>query len=212
VRMDRLVPAPLDPSALQCDLLAFTHSHPDHLDPETLAAYRAAGQEGPYLAPPETYHALLRLGVPADRVTMVWPNHVHRIGDLTIRTVMGIPLGEDDLNHVGFIVSAEDGPCVYFTGDTDYHEILAIQARPSKPDVLVAVINGTFRNMGPGDAAKLARELNVRTVIPCHYGMFADNTIPPELLRTNLFMEGIRDAYCELKCGEAFTLAKNTKA
>ncbi len=71
---------------------------------------------------------------------------------------------------------------------------------------------GAFRNLAPGEAARLARELDVRTVIPCHYGMFADNTVPPELLRTNLFMEGLRDAYRELRCGGAFTLSKGAPA
>ena len=45
---DRLVPPPLTPADLTAvDLYAMTHSHGDHLDPETLAGYRAAGGTGP---------------------------------------------------------------------------------------------------------------------------------------------------------------------
>ena len=53
LNLDRLVPPPLSPRELVgVDLYAMTHSHGDHLDPETLAGYRALGR-GPFLAPPE---------------------------------------------------------------------------------------------------------------------------------------------------------------
>ena len=52
--MDRLVPPPLSPEDLVgIDLYLMTHSHQDHLDPETLRGYRAAGGQGPYAAPAE---------------------------------------------------------------------------------------------------------------------------------------------------------------
>ena len=121
--------------------------------------------------------------------------------------MLAIPMCEDDLTHVGFIVKSDGGPTIYFTGDTSYQEILAIQAKPSHPDVLVTVINGTFRILSSGEAARLARELDVRTVIPCHYGMFADNTLPPKSLRTNLLMFGMSDRCRELQCGEGVILS-----
>ena len=66
---DRLVPPPLAPADLTAvDLYAMTHSHGDHLDPETLAGYRAAGGTGPYLAPAETAEKLQSLGVPAEQI------------------------------------------------------------------------------------------------------------------------------------------------
>ena len=44
LNLDRQVPPPLTPRDLVgVDLYAMTHSHGDHLDPETLAGYRAAG-------------------------------------------------------------------------------------------------------------------------------------------------------------------------
>ena len=53
--MDRLVPPPLPPADLvDVDLYAMTHSHGDHLDPETVAGYRAAGGRGPTWPRPET--------------------------------------------------------------------------------------------------------------------------------------------------------------
>ncbi len=211
LNLDRLVPPPLAPSELVgVDLYAMTHSHGDHLDPETLAGYRAAGGAGPFLAPPETAEKLSELGVPSDQILMIWPNKTCTVGDLEIRATFAVPFSGDDLTHVGYLVRVAGGCCVYFTGDTAYHELLAISVGPHKPDVLVAVINPAFRNMGPIEAARLARELNVQVAIPCHYDMFPDNSLPPQLLRTNLIVEGIGPRYRQLEHGKPFTFPETT--
>ena len=206
LNFDRLVPPPLTAADLvPCDLYAMTHSHGDHLDPETLAAYRAAGGVGPYLVPAETAERLTALGVPPEQVVVTWPNKTHTVGDLRVRATIAIPFAEDDLTHVGYLVSVENGPTVYLTGDTAYHEILAIAAAPHKPDVLVAVINGAFRNLNPAEAARLARLLDVGQAIPCHHDLFPDNSLPPQLFRTSLIVEGIGDRYCQLEQGVSQT-------
>ena len=142
---------------------------------------------------------------------MTWPNKVCTVGDLEIRATFAIPFSGDDLTHVGYLVRVEGGGCIYFTGDTAYHELLAISVRPHKPDVLVAVINPAFRNMGPIEAARLARELDVQLAIPCHYDMFPDNSLPPRLLRTNLIVEGIGERYRQLEHGQPFTFPEATR-
>ncbi len=210
MEMDRLVPPPLAAADLAgVDLYAITHSHGDHLDPETVAGYRKAGGEGPYLAPPETADKLRELGIPADQIVMTWPNKLYRARDLWIRATLAIPFGPDDLNHVGYIIGVDGGPCAYLTGDTDYHDALATAAAPHKPDVLVAVINGAFRNLSAAEAARLARQLDVAVAIPCHYDLFADNSLPPQLFRTTLKCEGIGDRYRRLEHGVPFTFPES---
>jgi L-ascorbate 6-phosphate lactonase len=204
--MDRLVPPPLQPAdLLDVDVYAMTHSHGDHLDPETLAAYRAAGGKGPFVAPAETVDRLQQLGIPADQIMMTWPNRVHEIDDLWIRATFAIPLGPDDLTHVGYLVGVSGGPSMYVTGDTAYHDLLADAAAPHHPTILAAVINGAFRNLSPAEAARLARLLDVQVAIPCHYDLFPDNSLPPQLFRTNLKIEGIGDRYRQLEHGVPFT-------
>jgi L-ascorbate 6-phosphate lactonase len=203
--LDRLVPPPIAGADLVgVDLYVMTHSHQDHLDPETVAAYRAAGGRGPYLAPPETVDKLVSLGVPRDEIRMTWPNNSVTLGDLSIRATFAIPNGGDDLTHVGYIFRVQDGPAVYFTGDTSYDEILGIAAADHKPDVLVACINGAFRNMGSEQAARLARQLNAKLVIPCHHDLFRDNLQHPHMLRTSLKMFGLGDTYRPLDHGVPF--------
>ena len=206
VNLDRLVPPPMSAAELVgVDLYAMTHSHVDHLDPETLAGYRAAGGTGPYLAPAETAAKLRELGVPDDRIVLTWPNHCHSVGDVQLRATFALPFGGDDLTHVGYLLRIDDGPSVYFTGDTAYHELLAIAVGPYEPNILVSAINPAFRNMGPVEAARLAKELDVELAIPCHWDMFPDNSLPPRLLRTNMVVEGIGERYRRLEHGKPFT-------
>ncbi len=206
IDMDRLVPPPIEPAELAgIDVYALTHSHQDHLDPETLAPYRAAGGNGPYLAPAETVEKLVTLGVPRDKIIMTWPNKTHVVGDISVRATLAIPYAGDDLTHVGYLVSVQGGPKVYLTGDTGYHEILVVSMMEHKPDVFVPVINGAFRNLGPYEAASMAKQIDPRIVIPCHHDLFRGNSQPPQMLRTNLAMLGIAEKYRLLEHGRPFT-------
>ena len=207
--MKRRTPPPLTGSEMNgIDAYVLTHTHQDHLDPETLAAYQRAGGRGPYFAPAEAVEKLQSLDVSAKDITTVWPNKSVTIGDVTLRATFAIPFGGDDLTHIGYLAFIKDGPTVYFTGDTGYHDILRISIEPHKPDAMVTVINPAFRNMGPGEAARLACQLGVKFVIPCHYDLFACNSIPPQIFHTNLKVEGIGATYRLPKHGEPFTISK----
>jgi L-ascorbate 6-phosphate lactonase len=202
LNMRRLVPTSLLPrELLGFDGIVFTHSHQDHVDPETVAPYLRAGGLGPFVAPHEASDRLRSLGVAADRIHLTWPNHVTAIGDFSIRATFAIPFAGDDLTHVGYFVTVRGGPRIYFTGDTDYNEILGLSVAPLRPDIMVTVINSAFRNLSPRDAAQLAKTINPRWVIPCHHDLFADNSLPDRLLRTNLVIQGMADAFCPLEHG-----------
>jgi L-ascorbate 6-phosphate lactonase len=198
--MDRTHPVPIAPADLVgVDGYVLTHTHQDHLDPETIGPYREAGGDGPYIASMEATEKLLAMGVKSNRITAMYPNKVHKVGDIEIRATFAIPYGPDDLTHVGYILSVAGGPKVYFTGDTGYHDNLALYVEPHKPDAMICVINPCFRNLSPGEAATLAQKLKVKTVVPCHYDLFPDNSIPPEIFRSNLRMLGIGETYRVLK-------------
>ena len=91
---------------------------------------------------------------------------------------------------------------------TDHDSIEGAVQISHKPDVLVTVINGAFRNLGPAEGAILARKLGVKAVIPCHHDLFADNCLPPQLLRTNLKLQGLGETYQPLSHGEPFDYLK----
>ena len=202
VNMRRQVRAPLRPAELDgFDGILITHSHQDHLDPETLGPFRKAAGDAPFVAPHEAADALRALGVPDRRIRVTWPNHVEQIGDFTIRATFAIPFDGGDLTHVGYLISVPQGPRIYFTGDNDYNDILGIAMATHRPDVMVTVINPAFRNLSPREAAKLAKTIKPRWVIPTHHDLFPDNSLPDRLLRTNLMLEGMTDTFCPLSHG-----------
>jgi len=200
--MDRRVPPLMAPADLVgIDAYVVTHSHQDHLDPDTLQGFRAAGGRARYVAPADASEKLQALGVAPEEIEDVWPNRAVTLRDLTVRATLAIPPSRNDLTHVGYLMSVAGGPSVYFTGDTDYHEVLGECMAEDRPDVLVAVINGAFRNLSAAQAATLAKQIDPKVVIPCHHDLFPDNSLPPRILRTNLQMHGMGDRYRELKYG-----------
>ena len=186
------------------DVYAMTHSHADHLDLETISRYRQAGGKGPYLVPPNAAAKLEELGVTKEQIAITWPGKVYAMGDLRFRTTLAIPFGNDDLTHVGYLVSLEAGPMLYFTGDTGYHEAIGRSVAEYKPDVMFVVINGMWHSLGPADAAKLADQIKPGLVIPYHYDLFPDGQMPPHTLRMNLFLYGMMDKFRTIEVGVPF--------
>ena len=201
--VNRLFPPPIAPGELKVDAIALTHSHQDHCDPKTIQAYRVAGGDGMFVAPGETAEKLAAMGIPGDKILLIWPNKEHRIGDVRIKATFAIPYWGDDVTHIGYLAIVENGPSIYFTGDTDYHDILGYVA-DHKPDIMVTVINGAFRNLGPNEAAKLTAKVNPKVVIPCHHDLFADNSLNPRLFRSCLHAMGLSDRYKLLEHGQTF--------
>jgi L-ascorbate 6-phosphate lactonase len=204
LNVDRLVPPPIQPGEMDVDVIAFTHSHGDHCDAETILEHRRAGRTARYLAPGETMEKLVGLGIAQDDITLTWPNREHRFGDMRLKSTFAIPFWGDDLTHSGYLVFIDNGPTVYITGDTDYHDVLGYIA-DYKPDVMITVINGTFRNLGPNEAVKLTMKINPKIVIPCHYDLFPDNSLDPRIFRAFLHAAGLSDKYVLLEHGKPFT-------
>jgi len=201
--VDRLIPPPIEPEKMDVDVIAFTHSHGDHCDPETILRHRSAGRKTRFVAPGETVEKLLGLGITQDEVLMTWPNKEYRFGDLRLKSTFAIPFWSDDLTHIGYLIFIDNGPTIYLTGDTDYHDVLAYIA-DYKPDIMITVINGTFRNLGPNEAVQLTAKINPKIVIPCHYDLFPDNSLDPRIFRAFLHVSGMSNKYVVLEHGKAF--------
>ncbi len=212
LNMKRLWPSSLAPEELvDFDAIAFTHSHQDHVDPETVQPYLRAGGQCRLIAPHEAADRLLALGAASESIALTWPNHSVTVGDLTLRATFAIPFAGDDLTHVGYFAEVKDGPRIYFTGDTDYNEILSLSVAPLRPDIMVTVINPAFRNLSPREAARLAKDIGPKWVIPCHHDLFADNSLPDRMLRTNLVLQGIGDTFCPVEHGVPKVFAKPSR-
>ena len=209
LNMRRKLPVPLLPHELVgFDGIVFTHSHQDHVDPDTIGPYLRAGGAAPVIAPHEAADRLVALGVGPDAITPMWANRTHQIGDFTLRATFAIPFAGDDLTHVGYLIEVRGGPRIYFTGDTDYNEILSMSVAPFRPDVMVSVINPAFRNLSPREAARLVKDIGPRRAVPCHHDLFPDNSLPDRLFRTNLVLLGMGDSFCPIRYGKMHLFGK----
>ena len=82
----------------------------------------------------------------------------------------------------GLVIRMPGGFTLYHAGDTTVFSDMKLIAELYKPELALLPI-GDLYTMGPKEAALAVRFLNVKHVIPMHYGTFPALTGTPEELR-----------------------------
>lgn len=168
------------------DAMFVTHGHFDHIgDAVTIAKDTGAKVVGIF----EVCAWLNRKGVentaPMNkggtqtvagvRATMVHAIHSCGITDDDGQLVYG---GE----AAGYVLEFENGFRIYHAGDTALFSDMRLIAELYRPDLALIPV-GDLYTMGPREASYAIRFLNVRQVIPMHYGTFPVLTGRPEELQ-----------------------------
>ena len=202
------------------DLVTASHSHTDHLDPETLQPLARANPRL-VLVCPEAIRttARERSGLPGERIIGLdagGPSSSF-IPHPSSFSFHAVPAAHESVEldasgrhrFLGYVVKV--GPWVlYHSGDTVRYDGLAELLRPFRIDVAVLPINGraperrVAGNLNGAEAAQLAKDIGAGLVIPCHYDLFEFNTASP-----GLFVETCRrlGQPCRvLRNGEGLTL------
>ncbi len=193
------------------DVVTSSHSHTDHLDAETLSPLLRANPDVK-LVIPEANRSFVAERLQIDPSL---PLGVDDGTEVTVRgfTFTGVAAAHEAVErdeagrcrYLGYVVRF--GPwAVYHSGDTVRYAGMADRLRPFAVDVALLPINGrrperrVAGNLDGPEAARLAKEIGARLVIPCHYDMFAFNTEPPDA-----FLEEARrldQPHRVLRCGE----------
>jgi L-ascorbate metabolism protein UlaG (beta-lactamase superfamily) len=205
-RMTELV---VEPSALAfVDLVAASHAHTDHLDPDTLRAL--AGVE---IVAPEAHRELVieragRAPIGIDD---------GQTAEVAGFTITAVPAAHEAIErdadgrmlHLGYVVRC--GPfALYHAGDTIPYDGMA--ARIPAVDVALLPINGrrperrVAGNLWGDEAAALAQAIGARVAVPMHYEMFAFNTELPDAFVAAC--ERLGQPHRVLRAGERLTLAQ----
>jgi L-ascorbate metabolism protein UlaG (beta-lactamase superfamily) len=188
VRMTELV---VEPRRLDfLDVVTSSHTHTDHLDPETLTALAGVNPRMVIVCS-EANRDLVRerSGLPNDRILGIdlrWPTAPSTPASSAGVTLQDLRFhAQGLLLHVGFVI--ELGPYrVYHSGDTVRFEGMDAFLRPWAVDLALLPINGrsparrVAGNLDGPEAAQFARDIGARMVVPCHYDMFEFNTASPE--------------------------------
>jgi L-ascorbate 6-phosphate lactonase len=175
--IERLAPALLDPSEVDADVILATHSHEDHLDPDSIRPFLSHPRTT-FVGPPLAVAKVEAAGVEPARTMAVARGDEVRIGDLSIRAVAAnhVFAPEPVPDAVGYILEAA-GVSVYHSGDTLFDERIE---RDTRGVTLALVpINGTAGNMDVAGAADLARRQAPAVAVPFHYGLWAPEGYGP---------------------------------
>jgi L-ascorbate metabolism protein UlaG (beta-lactamase superfamily) len=186
VRMTRRVIAP--ERLTRISIVTASHQHTDHLDAQTLQAIRTADAAeatpwNPLFVAPRAIKELAeeRWGGAAD--VLLSDHESHGWGDVSIHAVTAahdrIERNERGWSvYLGYVFRL--GPhVIYHSGDSVVYDGMVEMLRPFNIDVALLPINGMLGNMNGGDAAGLAKAIDAKLVVPCHYDMFEFNTADP---------------------------------
>jgi L-ascorbate metabolism protein UlaG (beta-lactamase superfamily) len=186
-------------SITKADLILITHGHLDHVGNATEIALRTGAR---LVANLELGQALVKYqGFPAAQAS--WNTLLNIGGELSffdgeVKVKMvpamhtsGLDLADGSVAYAGapagYLISINNGPIFYDTGDTEFFSDMALMGRDinagtaeqheasrggrgqGRIDVMLACIGGHF-TMDPKGAAYATKVVGPREVIPMHYG------------------------------------------
>ena len=185
----------------ELDLILITHGHSDHTG-DAVSIARATGAH--VIANYEVCLWLEAKGI--QRTAPMGQGGTQVIADIAItmvNAVHGSSVVDDNRvvymgQAAGYVIRFEDGPTIYYAGDTDIFGDMRLIGELHHPSIAFLPIGDRF-TMGPETAAKACELLGVRQVVPMHYGTFPFLTGTPARLR-ELVPRGVE--VLELKPGE----------
>jgi L-ascorbate metabolism protein UlaG (beta-lactamase superfamily) len=175
------------------DLILVSHGHSDHTG-DVVAVGRSTG--APILAVHELSLWLQKKGL--QNVQGMGVGGTLSVAGLEVSMTAAIHsssvVEEEEIvylgNPAGFVVRMENQQAFYFAGDTALFGDMRLIGEMYAPDIAFLPI-GDHYTMGPDAAARAARMLGVRQVVPMHYGTFPVLTGTPDRLKQLVEPHGI---------------------
>lgn len=196
------------------DGVTSTHNHTDHLDGETLGPLLAVNPKLAVIVPQANRDfAAERLQVDPSRLTSIRVGEEVTVGPFSLRAVPAahetLEIDEHgDHRFIGYIVQV-GGYTIYHSGDTVLFDGMR-EALPLSVDIALLPINGrdpargVAGNLSASEAVSLAQSLSAGLVIPCHFDLFAFNTVAPDEFVA--LAQAAHQPYALLGNGERFSV------
>lgn len=161
-------PFKIDENFHDADYIFCTHSHYDHFSREDINKIL---KDTTKIITVESAKEDAEKLVKEENVMTVLPGNSYKINDIEFETTYAYnenkPFHPKENNWVGFIINL-DGTKYFIAGDTDNIKEL----QDVKADVAFIPVGGTY-TMNYEEASKLANEIDVKTIVPTHYGSVA---------------------------------------
>lgn len=165
------------PSDIDCQYILVSHAHFDHLGDADLIAKK---NNATIVAIPEVLNL-------CKTATEKQPMNIGGSYSLPFGSVRMTPAihscGVAGGIACGFVININDGPTIYYSGDTALFSDMQIIGEKERIDYAILPIGDNF-TMGKEDAARAAHFLKARNVIPVHY-----NTWPAINQDPNIFKQ-----------------------
>lgn len=169
------------------DLILLTHGHGDHMDLEVLQQAARSGTR--LVVPNQVRWYLIEQGIdPAVFEVMNKGGTIQTTGIQVTMTQafhhsqINTPTGAGWLHEgVGYVLHLDDHVRIYAAGDTCIFSDMKLLADLYHPTLALLPIGDRY-TMGPLEASHAIRLLNVKDVVPFHYGTMPSLTGTPEQL------------------------------
>src|SRR5205085_1909050 len=147
------------------------HNHTDHLDPDTLRPMLQHNVPCKLIVP-SAWRLLAadRSRIPVADVIPINDGETRRVLSAEI---LAVPAahdqierdGEGNCKYLGYVIRL-DRWTLYHSGDTVVYPGMVDRLRPWNIDIAILPINGKVGNMNGVDAARLAKDIGAKVVIP----------------------------------------------
>jgi L-ascorbate metabolism protein UlaG (beta-lactamase superfamily) len=200
----------------RADLVLITHGHFDHVGDAIAIAKKT---NAPLVSTSDLGQVLVGAGYPKNLVTLNTQGNFG--GELTllnnevkiafIPAVHSSTLASDGSpaqfagNPGGFLISVQNGPTIYHTGDTDVFTDMSLIPQFRKVNVMLACIGDHF-TMGPQRAATAVNYVKPDVVIPMHFGTFPLLTGTPQAFQAELDRQKVNTKLQVMKVGQTVQL------
>ncbi len=191
-------------SITKADLILVTHDHADHLG----QAVEICNKTGAGLG------AIVEVAAKCRSMGVNQKNILNGIGFNIGGTVefKGTKITMTQAHHssdqgscVGFIITLEDGYCLYHAGDTGIFATMELWGELFPIDLAILPIGGVF-TMDPRQAAMACKLLKCKKVVPMHWGSFPVLEQNTDRFRNELTLQAPDTELLSMRPGQASAL------